>query len=74
MIVVFERHETEGLQNSGGRFPHRAENFRHAADGSGLRLECDFGKGALRQRIAQMQQSAGCGNGSKFSSSAVAVF
>jgi hypothetical protein len=52
MVIVFERHETEGLQNSSRRFPRGAENLRHAADGPGLRLECDFGKSALRQRIA----------------------
>ncbi len=51
VIVIFQGHETEGLQYTFIGFAHGAENFRHAVNGSRLGLERDFDKVTFAERL-----------------------
>jgi hypothetical protein len=74
MIVVLNRHKTEGLQNSVCHFPHGAEDFGHAMHRASLRLEGNFDKVALGERLGQTEQSSGHGNGLEVGFGAAAIF
>lgn len=74
MVVIFNSDESERLQHALSRFLHGAEDFGHAMNRASLSLKGDFNEVALRQRLRQAQQSAGCGNGLKFRFRAAAVF
>jgi hypothetical protein len=74
MVIVLERDETKGLQHTGGRSPHRAENLRHAVDWPRLRLKGEFHERAGSQRLLQLQQSTSHGNALEFCSCTPAIF
>lgn len=74
MIVVLDRHEAEGLQHTVGEASRRAQDFRHAVNRAGLRLEGDFDEVPLRERLRQAQQAPGGGNGLEFGFGAAAIF
>lgn len=74
VIVVLKGDEPESLQHAIRHSLRGAENFRHPVDRASLRLEGNFDKVALRQRLRQLQQAAGYGNGLKFSFGAPAIF
>ncbi len=74
VVVVLERNEAERLQHAIRRLPRGAEDLRHAVHRAGLRLKGNFDEVALRQRMRQLQQATGRGNGLEFSFGAPAVF
>jgi hypothetical protein len=74
MVVVLERNETEGLQDTIVHFPRGRENFGHAVHGTSLCLKSNFDKVALSQRMGHLQQAASHGNGLEFGFGAPAVF
>ena len=74
MIVVLKGDEPESLQHAIRHSLRGAENFRHPVNRPGLGLERNFDKVALRQRLRQLQQAAGYGNGLEFSFRAPAIF
>lgn len=74
MIIVFKGHEAERLQHAVWDIAHRAQRLSHAVDGTRLGLKSDLDKIALRQRLGQAQQSAGCGDGLEFRFGAASVF
>ena len=74
MIVVLDRHESEGLEHAVGQFLHRAEDFGHAVYRASLRLKRDFHEVALSQRLRQAQQASGHGDGLEFRFRAASVF
>ena len=74
MVVVLKRDEAERLQDSAGRLAHGTQDFRHAVNRAGLRLKGHLDEVALRQRLRQLQQAAGDGDGLKFRFCAAAVF
>lgn len=59
MVVILERYEFERLQYTIQRLPHRIQNFGHAVDRPRLRLEGNFHKFALHQRLRQTEQATG---------------
>ena len=73
MVVVFNGHEPKGLQHALGRLPW-AKDLGHGVHRSGLRLKCNFDEVALSQRVGQIEQSAGHGNGLELCFGAAAVF
>jgi hypothetical protein len=73
VIVVFERDEAEGLQNSVLGFARRLENLGHAFHGSRCRLDGDLDQIALFQGSGQSQHATGLGNGLQFRSRAPPV-
>lgn len=74
MVVVFKGDETERLQHATRQSVHRAQRLSHPVDRARLGLKSDFDKIALRQRLCQAQQSAGCGDGLQFRFGAASVF
>lgn len=74
VIVVFQRHEPEGLQNSSADFSRGAEKFSHTMNWTRLCLEGHFDEVALAKRTGKLKQAAGDGNGLEFGFSAAAVF
>ena len=74
MIVVFERHEAERLEHALRRLLYRRQDLGHAVDWARLRLKRNFDEITLRQRLRQLQQSAGHRNDLEFSFSAPAIF
>jgi hypothetical protein len=74
MIVVLERDEPESLQYSVRHSLRGTENFRHPVDRPRLSLKGNFDKVALPQRLRQLQQAAGYGNGLEFRFCASAIF
>src|ERR1022692_4690611 len=53
VIVVLERDEAEGLQNSVFRFVRRLQDLRHAFHRARCRLDCDLDQIALLQGPGQ---------------------
>ena len=74
MVVILQRHEAEGLQDSLSRFPRGAENFRHAVHGALLGLKRNFDEVTFRQRTRQLQKSARDRDRLKFCFCVLAVF
>ena len=74
MVVVFDGHEAKGLQNTVGELARRAEDFGHAVNGAGLRLEGDFDEVSLAERMLQAEQASGGGDGLEFGFGTAAVF
>ena len=74
MIVILERDEAERLQNAIRRLTSWAQHFCHTVDRAGLRLESDFNKVTLPQRLGQAQKSSRSGYGLEFSFCAAAIF
>ncbi len=73
VIVVLERDEAEGLQNSIFRFARRLQDLRHAFDRARFRLDGDLDQIALLQGPGQSQHPPGLGNGLQFRSRAAPV-
>lgn len=74
MVVIFERYEAKRLQYAVIRLLHRAQDFGHTVHGAGLRLEGNFHKIALAERLGQAQQASRYRDGLEFSFGAAAVF
>jgi hypothetical protein len=74
MVVILKRHKAERLQHALCHLLHRAEDFGHSVHRASLRLEGNFHEVTLRQRLRQLQQATGNGNGLEFSFGAAAVF
>ena len=74
MVIVLKRDEAKRLQHAGRRLSHGAENLGHAMDWSRLRLKGEFHERTGSQRILQLQQSTGHGNGLEFCSCTPAIF
>ena len=74
VIVIFQRNESEWLQDASAGFFRWAQQFGHSVYGAGLRLERDFDKIALSERGRQLQQAASRRNGLQFSFCAPAIF
>jgi len=74
VVVVFERDEAEGLQDSVGRFLRWAQNFGHAVYRSGLGLKCDFDEDSLTQRLREAKQASGGRDGLESGFGAASVF
>ena len=74
VIVIFNRDEAEGLQHAIVHLPRWAQNFGHAVHRPCLRLKCNLDEVTLRQRLGQLQQAPGHGDGLEFSFGAPAVF
>jgi hypothetical protein len=74
MVIVLKSHKTEGLEYPVVDVSHRAQDFCHPVDWSGLRLEGNFDKVTLPQRLGQAEQSARGGNGLQFGFCAAAIF
>ena len=74
MIIILDGYKAERLQHAVLQAPHRAEEFGHSVYRAGLRLEGDFDKVSLRERLRHAQQASGYGNGLEFCFGAAAVF
>jgi len=74
MILVFECHKAERLQDAVAHLPRGAEDFGHPVHRSRLRLESDFDEVALSQRLGQAQEATCDGNGLEFCFRAATVF
>lgn len=74
MVVVFNRYEAESLQHAVRHFSHRAENFGHAVNRPGLRLEGNFDEVALGQGLGQTEQASRDGNCLEVGFCAAAIF
>jgi hypothetical protein len=74
MVIILKRDETEWLEHACVRLPHRTQDFGHAMHRARLRLKGEFDERAVPQRMRQLQQSPGHGNGLEFSFGAAAVF
>jgi hypothetical protein len=74
VVIIVKRDESERLQNASSRFPCRREKFGHPVHRARLGLKGDFDKIALAKRRGHLQQTAGDGNGLKFSFGAAAIF
>jgi hypothetical protein len=70
MIVVLERDEAKGLQNSVLGFARRLQNLCHGFHCARFRLDGDFDQIALLQCSGQSQHAASLGNGLQFRSRA----
>src|SRR6266568_541026 len=73
MVIIAERHESEGLKRSFAVGTKRAEHLGHSSHGATLNLESDLNKVALAQRSAKAQQTAGNGNRLEFSFGALTI-
>jgi hypothetical protein len=74
MVLVLQSDEAERLLHAVRHLPHGAENLGHSVHRPSLRLKGNFDEVALCQRLGQLQQATGHGNGLEFSFSAAAVF
>jgi len=74
MVVVLDGHEAEGLQHAVSQLLHGAEDFCHPVHWTGLRLEGNFDKVALPERLRDTQQASGYGDGLEFGFRAASVF
>jgi hypothetical protein len=74
VVVVFDRDETERLQHTIWHVPHGTENLGHSMHGTSLGLECNLDEISLHQRLRNLQQPAGYGNGLQLSFGAPSVF
>ena len=74
MVVVFDRHEAEGLQHAVGQLPHGTEDFGHAVHRTGLCLKSDFDEVARAKRLLQAQQASRSRDGLEFGFRAAAIF
>ena len=74
MVVILKGHEAEWLQDTVRDTVHRAQSFSHAVNRARLGLKSNFDEIALRQRLCQAQQSAGCGDGLQFRFGTASVF
>lgn len=74
MVLILQRDEAERLQYAVVQLPHGGKSFGHAVNRPGLRLKRNFDEVTLRERLRQLQQAAGHGNGLEFSFGAPPVF
>lgn len=74
VVLVFNRYETERLQNAIGHPAHGAENLGHAMHGARLRLEGNFDEISFAERLIHAQKAAGHGDGLELGFGAAAVF
>ena len=74
MVVIAERHESEGLKRSFAVGAKRAEHLGHSSHRATLDLEGYLNKVALAQRSAKTQQTTSNGNRLEFSPGALTVF
>jgi hypothetical protein len=74
MVVIAERHESEGLKRSFAVGTKRAEHLGHSSHWATLDLEGYLNKIALAQRSAKAQQTASNGNRLELSFGALTIF
>jgi len=74
MVVVFDGHEAERLQNAARQAAHGTEHFGHAMNRAGLGLERNFDELALPERFRQLQKAASHRNALEFGFGAPPVF
>ena len=73
MVVILKRDKAERLEYAVVHLSHGGEYFGHAVNWPCLGLKSNFDKVALGQRLGQLQQAAGHGNGLEFRFGAPAV-
>ncbi len=58
MGLIFERHETERLENASLPFSHWVKHFGHPVHTAGLGMKRDLDEIARRESARELQQSA----------------
>lgn len=74
MVVILKCDEAKRLQYAARHLAHGTEYFGHAMHRPRLRLKGNFNEIALSERLGQLQQATGHGNGLELSFCAPAVF